>query len=234
MSGMSGTGFEREYRHRRWPGAKIGLIPLWALLMVMRFTGPGRPLGPTDLTVLIALTAAVVHVVLHAKRARTLVGPDGLTAIGALRQRRFAWADIHDLRVEPVADWRSRPDGQWVVRAYDHTGRRFALPHVDGEQLVSPADAEPIHTAWTERRGPDWAPRPGTDALIRRHTARRKAWQRAALVAFFAFLGTIILSFALIFDDVEVPDIVMLIVPAVAFPVTGALLSVRARAAGWT
>jgi hypothetical protein len=66
----------------------------------------------------------------------------------------------------------------WVVRVYDGTGRRFVLPHVNNEQVDDPAEAEAIIDAWRVRRGPDWAPLPGTEAAIQLQAARRKAWWR--------------------------------------------------------
>jgi hypothetical protein len=52
------------------------------------------------------------------------------------------------------------------------------LPHVNNEQVDDPAEAEAIIDAWRVRRGPDWAPLPGTEAAIQLQAARRKAWWR--------------------------------------------------------
>ncbi|MFE2427065.1 PH domain-containing protein [Streptomyces sp. NPDC059373] len=228
---MSETGFQREYRQRSRQRAQITLVVLWVALAFMRLTSPALQLDLTDWVLIVALTAMIIYTFLHAKRGRTLIGPDGITVIGVLRQHRLPWADIHDIRVEPLADWRSRAGAQWVVRAYTHTGRRYALPHVDSEQLDTPADAEPVHTAWLQHRGPDWAPHPDTEGLIRRQAARRKAWHRAAIAAFIAFVGTLVLSIALLFDDVDLPEAYVLIVPVVVLLVAGAALDLRARSA---
>jgi hypothetical protein len=219
---MSEGVFAQEYRLRKWPPLnRLLIVPFWLFIAILHATSP-MPLSGADVAVSVIPPVFIIYLVLREVRGRTLLGPDGITARGALRVRRIAWADIHDIRPEPSKD---RP--LWVVRVYDRTGRRFVLPHVNNEQMDDPAEVEAIIDAWRMRRGPDWAPLPGTEAAIRLRAAHRKAWMRAGIVGVVAMVGTFAASIALIFKDVGVPEYVMWVVPAAVFGVTGAALSLR-------
>ena len=221
---MSEGVFAHEYRLRRWPALRrLIIVPLWLFIVITRATSP-MPLSGIDVAVCVILPVFIIYLVLREVRGRTLLGPDGITAKGALRVRRIAWADIHDIRPEPSKN-QSTP--LWVVRVYDRTGRRFVLPHVNNEQIDDPAEVEAIIDAWRVRRGPDWAPLPGTEAAIKLRAARRKAWTRASIVGVVAMAGTAVVSIALIFKDVDVPEYVIWVLPAAVFGVTGAALSLR-------
>ncbi|WP_405727198.1 PH domain-containing protein [Streptomyces sp. NBC_01537] len=214
--------FAHEYRLRKWPSLnRLLIIPFWLFIAILHATSP-MPLSGSDVAIFVILPVFVVYLVLREVRGRTLLGPDGITAKGALRVRRIAWADIHDIRAEPSKD---RP--LWVVRVYDRTGRRFALPHVNNEQIDDPAEVETLIDAWRVRRGPDWAPLPGTEAAIQLRAARRKAWTRAGIVGVVVMVATFVASIALVFKDIDVPAYVMWVLPAAVFGVTGAALSLR-------
>jgi hypothetical protein len=219
---MSEGVFVHEYRLRRWPPLRrLIILPFWLFIAILHATSP-MPLSATDVAISVILPVFIIYLVLREVRGRTLLGPAGITAKGALRVRRIAWADIHDIRPEP-----SKDSPLWVVRVYDRTGRRFVLPHVNNEQVDDPAEVEAIIDAWRVRRGPDWAPLPGTEAAIRLQAARRKAWMRAGIVGVVVMVATLVASIALVFKDVDVPSYVMFVLPAAVFGVTGAALSLR-------
>jgi hypothetical protein len=224
---MSEGVFAHEYRLRRWPPLRrLIIIPFWLFIAFLHATSP-MPLSATDVAISVILPVFIIYLALREVRGRTLLGPDGITAKGALRVRRIAWADIHDIRPEPSKD---RP--LWVVRVYDRSGRRFVLPHVNNEQVDDPAEVEAIIDAWKARRGPDWAPLPGTEAAIALQAARRKAWMRAGIVGVVVMVATFVASIALVFKDVDVPEYVMWALPAAVFGVTGAVLTRRAGRTG--
>ncbi|WP_329316210.1 PH domain-containing protein [Streptomyces sp. NBC_01262] len=219
---MSEGVFAREYRLRKWPPPnRFLIVPFLVLIAIQHATSP-MPLTVADVAVSVILPVCVVYLVLREVRGRTLLGPDGITVKGALRVRRIAWADIHDIRPEPV-----KKGPPWVVRVYDRAGRRFVLPHVNDEQVDDPAEVEAIIDAWKARRGPDWAPLPGTEAAIRLEAARRKAWMWAGIVGIVVMVCTFVVSIGLVFKDVDVPSYMMFVLPAAVFGVTGAALSLR-------
>lgn len=226
---MNQHGFEHTYRMRKRPSwHRLAGPAVWVFLVLLRVTSPG-PAGRTDAAVLVLLTGIVLVTVVQALRGATVVGPDGITTRGAIRQHRLAWAEIYDIRLESPAGGPVRYPAPWVVRIYDRTGRRYRLPNVDGEQLDSPADAEAIRIAWTAERGPEWVASPESEAGILWWAARRKAWERAAFAALFCALGLFVASIALIFKDMVVPTCLLLLVPGAVFAVTGAVLDPRAR-----
>jgi len=219
---MSEGVFVHEYRLRRRPPLrKLALVPLWLFILLLRVTDP-MPASGSDVAIVVLLPVFITYAVLSEVRGRTLVGPDGITIRRVLRVRRIDWADIHDIRLEPT---RNRP--LWFVWVYDRAGRRFVLPHVNSEQVDDPAEVEAIIDAWKARRGPDWAPLPGTEAAIQLRAARQKAWWRAGIVGIVVMVCTLVVSIGLVFKDVDVPQYVMFVLPAAVFGVTGAALSLR-------
>jgi hypothetical protein len=219
---MTEGTFVQEYRLRKWPPArKLLLAAAWLFVVIMRLTD-STPLSLMDWVPMVVPAVAIAYIALREVRGRTVVGPEGITAQGVVRERRIAWADIHDIRPEP-----SRNTPLWVVWVYDHTGRRFLLPQVNNEQMADPAEVEALLAAWTAGRGPEWAQRPGTEAAIRLRAARRAAWRRAGNVGAIVLVCVFVLSIALIFMDVWLPAYVIFTVPAAVFAITGAALSRR-------
>jgi hypothetical protein len=223
----------REYRLRRWPPkgwlAAYGFLALNAVFQIVVKNVIPRW---AQLAFVLTLGGLITILVLRLRRGSTVIDQQGIITRGAVRERRRAWRDIHDIRLEAMPSGQSRQG--WVVRAYDGDGRRFLLPQVDGLQLEDPtggkATTEAVRTAWIEGRGSDWAPRPDTEALILRRAARSKALGRATLIGLGALLCMFVLWLALFLRGVSVSaPLLLAVVPVGVFATATATLWPRKR-----
>ncbi len=170
----------------------------------------------------------LARTVLYSWRGRTLVGVRGITVRRAVTERSLTWRDVYDIRTEPVP--RAKPPARTCLTyMYDTGGRRFVLPHLDDWQLTDPpAEVAALREAAARHRGMAFERRPETEALIRRASGHRKAWERAVTGGLVAFGGGFLLWVALLFTTDHPPTLlVFLWIPLGTFAALAALLNWR-------
>jgi peptidoglycan/LPS O-acetylase OafA/YrhL len=202
----------REYRLRRWPPkgwlAAYGFLALNAVFQIVVKNVIPRW---AQLAFVLTLGGLITILVLRLRRGSTVIDQQGIITRGAVRERRRAWQDIHDIRLEAMPSGQSRQG--WVVRAYDGDGRRFLLPQVDGLQLEDPTGGKAT-----------------TEALILRRAARSKALGRATLIGLGALLCMFVLWLALFLRGVSVSaPLLLAVVPVGVFATATATLWPRKR-----
>ncbi|MFF3330199.1 PH domain-containing protein [Streptomyces sp. NPDC002888] len=230
---MGEVGFRREYgRRRRTSGRRFGFIVMClgnALFQLTRdhHVMPWRVrAAPIALALTILGWAALLH-----WRGRTVAGPDGITAYGPLRARRFAWPDVYDLRIEPGPA--QRTDGpRWFAYLYRDDGRRTRLPFLDDWQLPGlyglRTEVGALREAAALRRGAAWERRPEVEQRIRRRAAHHKAWQRAVTGAVVVLLVMLLVLFTEALSGTTLRPVLLLVcVPAASFTLLAALLHWR-------
>jgi len=226
----AGHGIEREYRRRWLPGRVLALWAFLALNCVFQLTrsttGPAEEWRRPILAVTVVL--AFGRLALFMTRGRTLVTGDGIRVRGAVTERRRAWHDIYDIRVEPIPR-KSSFAPQWITFLYDTEGRRFLLPHVNDWQLADPhAEMTDLRYAATRQRGTTWERRPAVEALIRRRAGHRTAWQRAFNGGLIVWLCMFVLWVVLLVTQDEQPTLLLLAwIPLASFALLAALLNWR-------
>ncbi|GHH70808.1 hypothetical protein GCM10018793_05410 [Streptomyces sulfonofaciens] len=199
--------------------------PLWLLL--------GLPLL---LVVLLLLVRAA------ARRSATLTDAEGITVVTALGSRRTAWRDVQAIEIQTVPVAVKGPGSVTeTVVIHDGTGRRSLLPHLDDRAVFAlHEEVRELRALWERRRGPGWAPAPGTAervARARRGIERSRAWIAGTAAGLGGmFLGVallLVLLFAGALDDLDgaaavvLSPAVLMAVPAVLCGVAGAVLSGR-------
>ncbi|MGW1027628.1 hypothetical protein ACWD4J_28680 [Streptomyces sp. NPDC002577] len=228
-----GHAIEPEYRKRR-KNPKSWLI--WIGIMGANFVIQISRIEPTGpwmafvLSCVLLVVAAYARLVLFIRRGCTLVGPDGITARGAVFERKQFWHDIYDIRVEPAARGGGPWAPQWITYLYGMDGRRFHLPYIDDRQLETTfhSEVEAIRTAGADCRGMPWDRRPEVEARIRRRAGHRKAWERAWIGALVVFSCMFVLFLALLFTTQVRPEPQLLLwIPLASFVVLAALLNWR-------
>ncbi|WP_262061499.1 PH domain-containing protein [Streptomyces sp. STR69] len=214
-----GRGIEREYR--RWRKAsRARMLIMWIIMgnCLLQLTRPDHIPVRYKLLWLVVIVSLLVWGFLAARRGLTSVGADGVTVRGAFRERRRAWHDIYDLRVEERPK-QARTDFRKWTWLYDYDGRRLRLPNVDDWQLPDlQAEIDDLRTVAAAHRGMTWEPRPEVEARIRLRAGHRKAQERAitwALLAFFA--GGIYLVWEVNTDGEPHPFLLLLCAPLAVY-----------------
>jgi Bacterial PH domain len=82
-----------------------------------------------------------------------VVGHEGITTRGVVRERRWTWRDIHDIRVEEFTDRPLGAPARSCVWVYNVEGRRFMLSHVNDLQVDVHAEVAAIRAVWLELLG---------------------------------------------------------------------------------
>ncbi|MFF4019582.1 PH domain-containing protein [Streptomyces sp. NPDC001843] len=228
---------EREYRKVRkvpWgTTAVMGLLAGKGFLHAARAVHLLPEWAPEAVTGLCLV--AVGWTVLYLWRARTLVGPHGVTARRALTRRTRTWPDVYDIRTEPVPG-ASSYQRKWLTYLYDTEGRRFLLPHIDDWQLKDPpGEVAELRAVAAGYRGAQWTRRPEVEARIQRRAGRRKAWERTVTGTLIVYGAALVAWVVLLFSVGRPPALLLFLwVPLAAFTVLAAVLHSRraARAAG--
>jgi len=228
-----GDGIEREYR--RWRKAsRARIVFMWIIVgnCVFQITRPDNIPFQYRLLVLALIAALSVWGVLVTLRGLTSVDADGVTVRGAFRERRRAWHDIYDLRVEERPK-QGRADARWWTWLYDNDGRRLLLPHVDDWQLPDlRAEIDELRALAAAHRGMAWEPRPEVEARIRLRAGHRKAHERAAIGAVLVFFaGLTYLMWEVAVGDETHPFLLLLCVPLAAYALIVTFLRWRASRA---
>jgi hypothetical protein len=99
-----------------------------------------------------------------AYRSATVTSPEHLTVRGLFRTRRIPWSRVQAIMIEmnPGAIAEGAAPKRIVV-AYDETGRRIPLPHLNEKTFVEgygslESEVDSIRAAWLAGRGETWAP----------------------------------------------------------------------------
>ncbi|MET7572726.1 PH domain-containing protein [Streptomyces sp. NPDC005492] len=189
-----GRGIEREYRRRRrlsW--RKIAVMVVVGANCVLQLTVNPAEDGLWPRLVLSAiLLASLGSMLLFGWRGRTIVGPGGITARGAVRTVTRTWHSVYDIRAEPNPAGPT-DDSKWVTYLYGIDGRRILLPYVDDWQLPDfHTEFAGLRTTAALHRGTAWDPRPETETLIRRRARHRTTLELTCVAAAVALLGTLV------------------------------------------
>ncbi|WP_333772868.1 PH domain-containing protein [Streptomyces sp. IBSBF 3136] len=226
---VQGAGIEREYHSRRRSPRAVFLAPALLGLESVYRMAHGHLMPRWAWAPFLALWVLVLaRTVLYSWRGRTLVGVRGITVRRAVTERSLTWRDVYDIRTEPVP--RAKPPARTCLTyMYDTGGRRFVLPHLDDWQLTDPpAEVAALREAAARHRGMAFERRPETEALIRRASGHRKAWERAVTGGLVAFGGGFLLWVALLFTTDHPPTLlVFLWIPLGTFAALAALLNWR-------
>ncbi|KUO20576.1 hypothetical protein [Streptomyces dysideae] len=184
--------------------------PTWAVLMLVSFS----------------------WLALYPRRARTVVGVDGITVRWIIRERRRAWRDIYDIRVEANA-YAGRHQPSAFACLYDTDGRRLRLPFLDEMNVEAlRTEVADVRAAAARHRGTAWERRPEVEERIRRRAAHRQAWGSAALCAVVVLVGMVVVMAVLFFtaDDLPSPLLMFLWIPLASFVLLAALFNWRVQA----
>jgi hypothetical protein len=171
-------GERGEYRERRGLSALYPAL-LTAAAMVALVILDRVTLDEWDNSQLLATAGSLVLAGAVARvglRARTTVTAHGVEARGILRDRAFAWSQVHDIRVE--GGRRGGPGRQAYL--YTTDGLRVRLHHLDADQVADPVAEAAGLVARAVRLGhtiPGTSPT--TEERLRRGERRRTALRRA-------------------------------------------------------
>lgn len=136
----------REYRaDRRRRGKAVALIAVMLMCGVLEVVINDVP-GWISALLISVLVVVDGWWALSLWRRRTVVRPGGITVVGALRVREWAWHDIRDIRAEP-ARW---APAQRLAYLFDTQGRKAALPCVS-ESALPALHAEIVSLRGTQR-----------------------------------------------------------------------------------
>ncbi|MEV6180795.1 PH domain-containing protein [Streptomyces sp. NPDC052015] len=224
----------REYRRRR-PVPKA-LLALMAFCLLTAAQQTWRTFASSRSSALVpewlstagavALWVPLAALALEQWRGRTVVTAHGVTVRGAVRTRSVAWADVHDIRVEP----RRRDTHGLTPRSpaylYATDGRRILLPRLDEWQLDDPyAEVAELRAAVALPDG-GVGEAPWAEARVRWRAGHRTAWQRANLGAALVLAAMVVLwaGRALVTGTQGQPFLLLVCVPLASLAVPTALL----------
>lgn len=226
---VSGS-IEREYGRRRpVPRGWFVCMGVFLLNGVFQLTRRSGLPAWVELAMVAVMVAVVVLGTLHLRRARTVVGAEGVAVRLGVGVRRRAWHQVYDIRVEanPYKNGMFQP--QWITYLYDTDGRRMLLPHLDDLQreAVGTEVAE-LRAVAAPHRGMAWDRRPEVEARIRRRAGHRRAWWRAYVGALLVGLGMLgVLIVQLIGGERPRPALLLLYIPLASFAALATFLNWR-------